>query len=70
MNEKHNMLYFLDFHTLSLQLQQLFQILDFSNFQGEIERKLVKLHFLSLNQIPKMIIFKVTIKVDQGAFTF
>jgi len=40
--------------------------LDFGCFQihDEVERDLVKLHFLSLNQITKMVILKVTIKVD------
>jgi len=41
-----------------------------SKFQDEVERKFVKLHFLSLRQIPKMVILKVTIKVDQGTSTF
>jgi len=42
----------------------------FSKIQVKVERKLVKLHFLSLSQIPKMVIFKFRIKVDQGASTF
>jgi len=43
---------------------------NFSNFSNGIETKLVKLCFLSLNQIPKVVIYKVTIRVDQGASTF
>jgi len=43
---------------------------NFSKFSNGIETKLVKLYFLSLNRIPKIIILKVTIKVDQGTFTF
>jgi len=33
-------------------------------FQAEVERDLVKLHFLNLNQLPKMIILEVTIKAN------
>jgi len=40
------------------------------NFSNGIERKLFKLHFLSLNEIPKVVIFKVTMRVDQGSSTF
>jgi len=40
------------------------------NFSNGIERKLFKLHFLSLNKISKVVIFKVTMRVDQGASTF
>jgi len=43
---------------------------NFSKFSNGIERKLVKLHLLSLNEIPKVFIFKVTIRFDQGASTF
>jgi len=43
---------------------------NFSNFSNGIERKFFKLHFLSLNVIPKVVIFKVTMRVDQGASTF
>jgi len=32
--------------------------------------KLIKLDFLSLNEIPKVVTFRPTIKVDQGASTF
>jgi len=42
----------------------------FPNFSNGVETRLVKLCFLNLNQIPKVIIYKVTIKVDQGASTF
>jgi len=42
----------------------------FSKFQVEVQRKLAKLHFLSLSQIPKMVVLKVRIKVHQGASTF
>jgi len=42
----------------------------FSKFQVEVERKLVKLHFLSFSQIPKMVILKVRIQVDQCTSTF
>jgi len=35
-----------------------------------LETKLVRLRFLSLNEIPKAGILKVVIKVDQGASTF
>jgi len=41
-----------------------------SNFSNGIERKLFKLYFLSLNEIPQVVIFKVTMRVDQGASTF
>jgi len=41
---------------------------NFSNFSNGIERKLVKLHFLSLNEILKVVI--VTMRGDQGASTF
>jgi len=44
--------------------------LDFSKLQIGIETKLVKLHFLSLNEKTKMIFLKVTIKVDQCESTF
>jgi len=43
---------------------------NFSKFSNGIERKLVKLHLLSLNEILKVVIFKVTITVDQDASTF
>jgi len=43
---------------------------NFSNFSNGVERKLVRLHLLTLNEIPKVVIFKVTIKFDQDAFTF
>jgi len=42
----------------------------FSKFQVEVERKLVKLHFLNLSQIPKLVIVKVRIKVDQVTSIF
>jgi len=42
----------------------------FSKVQDEVERDLVKHHFLSLNQISKKVILKVTIKVDQNTSTF
>jgi len=42
----------------------------FSKFLDEVERELAKLHFLNSNHVSKMIILKVTIKVDQGASTF
>jgi len=42
----------------------------FSKIQDEVERGLIKIYLFSLSQIPKMVILKVTIKVDQGAFTF
>jgi len=47
-----------------------FNFWNFLKFSNVVESKLVKLHFLSLNQIPKVVIYKVTIKVDQGASTF
>jgi len=40
---------------------------NFSNFSNGVERKLIKLHLLSLNEISKVLIFKVTIGVDQDA---
>jgi len=40
------------------------------HFKNEIEAKLVRLYFLILNQIPKVVILKVAIEVDQGAPTF
>jgi len=43
---------------------------NFSNFSNGVERKLFKLHFFSLNEISKVVIFKVTMRVDQGASTF
>jgi len=74
MNEKHIILYYLDSNTWSSQLQSFFQFLNFFKknlkFQEKLERYLAKLHFLSLNQIPKMVILKVTIKVGQGTSTF
>jgi len=42
----------------------------FSKFYNGIERKLVKLHFLSLKHIPIMDILKATFKVDQGTSSF
>jgi len=42
----------------------------FSKFSNGVEAKLVKLCFLSLNKIPKVVIYKVIIRVDQGASTF
>jgi len=47
-----------------------FSFSKFSKFSNGVERKLVKLPLLSLNEIPKVVIFKVTIKVDQNASTF
>jgi len=41
-----------------------------SKILNGIEKKLFKLHFLSLNEIPKVIIFKVTVRTDQGTSTF
>jgi len=41
----------------------------FSKFQNGVVRKLVNHTIFSLNQIPKMVTLKVTIKVDQVAFT-
>jgi len=41
-----------------------FNFSKFSKFSNGVERKLVKLHLLSLNEIPKVVIFKVTIMVD------
>jgi len=38
-------------------------------FQVGVERKLVKLYFLSSSQIPKVVKLKVRIKVDQGTST-
>jgi len=43
---------------------------NFSNFSNGVQRKLVKFHLLSLNEIPKVVIFKVPIRFDQGASTF
>jgi len=43
----------------------------FQNLKMKLERELVRLHhFLSLSQIPKLVILEVTIKVDQGTSTF
>jgi len=47
-----------------------FSFSNFSNFSNGVERKLVNLHLLSLNEIPKVVIFKVAIKVDQNASIF
>jgi len=47
-----------------------FKFSNFSNFSNGIKRKLIKLHLFSLNEIPKVIIFKVTIRADQDASTF
>jgi len=43
---------------------------NFSKFSNGIERKIFKLHFLSLNEISKVVILKVTMRVDQGTSTF
>jgi len=47
-----------------------FNFSNFSNFSNGVKRKLVKLHLLSLNEIPKVVVFKVTNKVYQDASTF
>lgn len=41
----------------------------FSKSPSGVDPKLGKLHFLSLHQILNIPILKVTIEVDQGAFT-
>jgi len=46
-----------------------FNFSKFSKFSDGVERKLVKLHFLNLNEIPVVTIFKVTIEVDHDAST-
>jgi len=50
---------------ISLSIFDIFQ----KNSNG-VETKLVRLRLLSLNQIRKVVILKVAIKVDQGASTF
>jgi len=70
MKEKHNIMYYLDSNTLSLELQQLFQFLDFFKNSGWNRKRICQASFFSWNQILKMIILRVTIKVDQGASTF
>jgi len=47
-----------------------FNFWNFSKFQNEVERYLVKLHFLSLTQILKIGLLKVTIKANQGTSNF
>jgi len=47
-----------------------FNFSKFSKFSNGVERKLIKLHLLSLNEIPKVVIFKVTIRVNHDASTF
>jgi len=47
-----------------------FNFINFTNLTDGVERKFVKLHFLSLNEIPKVVNFKVTINFDQDASTF
>jgi len=54
----------------ALNFNNSFSFSNFSNFSNGIEIKLFKLHFLSLNEIPKVVIFKVTMRVDQGASTY
>jgi len=54
----------------ALNFNNSFNFPNFPNFSNGVERKLVKLHLLSLNEIPKVVIFKVTIKVDQDSSTF
>jgi len=41
-----------------------------SNFPNGTERKLIKLYFLWLNEIPEVVTVKVTMRGDQGASTF
>jgi len=53
-----------------MELKNFNNSFDFSKFSDGIERKLFKLHSLSLNEIPKVIIFKVTMRADQDASTF
>jgi len=48
----------------ALNFNNSFNFSKFSKFLNGIERKLFKLHFLSLNKIPKVVIFKVTMRVD------
>jgi len=43
---------------------------NFSKFSNRIERKLFQLHFFSLNEIPKVVIFKVTMRGYQVTSTF
>jgi len=47
-----------------------FNFSNFSKFQDELEKDLLKLHFHSLNQTLKMVILKITIKDNKCAFTF
>jgi len=54
----------------ALNFNNSFNFSNFSNFSYEIEKELFKLCFLSLNEISKVIIFKVTMRVDQVTFTF
>jgi len=68
MNEKHGILcYWILIHGL-LAIAIILSIFGFfSKFQEEVERDLVQLHFFNFNQLLKMVILKVTIKVVQGA---
>ncbi len=61
----------LGFQHIELSIPITFPIIDiFQNFKGGIERQIAKLNFLSLHQILKILILKVTIEAAQGARTF
>jgi len=70
MNEKHNILCFWILTHGTCNCNNSFNFWIFSKFQVQVERELIKLHFLNLRQIPQMVILKVRIKVDQGTFFF
>jgi len=63
----------LNSNTLSLQLLLFFQLLDYFkilNWRHGEESKLVKLHFLNFNQLTKIVILRILLKVDQSSFAF
>ncbi len=61
----------LGFQHIELSIPITFPIIDiFQNFKAGIERQIAKLNFLSLHQIPKIFILKVTIEAAQGALIF
>jgi len=61
-NSTYWVIWILTYRTCNCNISLNFWI--FSKSQNEVEKDLVKLHFLSVNQIPKMITLKVTIEVD------
>jgi len=69
MNEKHSILCFWILTNWAYNCNNSSNFWIFSEFQVEVERKVVKLHSFSLSQIPKMVILKVRIKVDQDTST-